>query len=92
MATILTGTVRREAPLSSRNSSSSEIDPATALEQEKKDPKRRFSVTAVPAHEAPLGIPRSEKRFWFQRDKTYDPDAIATQVVTPSSPTASLEY
>ncbi|KAJ9623055.1 hypothetical protein H2203_005987 [Taxawa tesnikishii (nom. ined.)] len=92
MATILTGTVRREAPLSSRNSSSSEIDPATALEQEKKDPKRRFSVTAVPAHEAPLGIPRSEKRFWFQRDKTYDPDAIATQPSVFDNPDTAKEY
>lgn len=28
----------------------------------------------------PLGAPVEEKRFWFQRDKSYDPFAIATQV------------
>lgn len=27
-----------------------------------------------------LGVPHAEKRFWFQRGKTYDPDAIATLV------------
>ncbi len=28
----------------------------------------------------PLGQPREEKKFWFQRGKNYDPNAIATQV------------
>jgi len=28
----------------------------------------------------PLGKPREEKKFWFQRGNGYDPDAIATQV------------
>ncbi|KAE9573149.1 putative transporter [Colletotrichum fructicola] len=28
----------------------------------------------------PLGVPKEEKRFFFQRDKYYDPFAIATQV------------
>ena len=28
---------------------------------------------------APLGVPREEKRFWFQRTKAYNPDAVATQ-------------
>lgn len=35
------------------------------------------SSRAVP----PLGAPVEQKRFWFQRDKNYDPDAIATQVL-----------
>jgi hypothetical protein len=29
-----------------------------------------------------LGEPLQEKRFFFQRGKAYDPDAIATQVCT----------
>ncbi|KAJ0358573.1 hypothetical protein COL154_009079 [Colletotrichum chrysophilum] len=29
----------------------------------------------------PLGAPKEEKRFFFQRDKYYDPFAIATQVI-----------
>lgn len=28
---------------------------------------------------APLGVPPEEKRFWWQRRKPYDLDAIATQ-------------
>ena len=28
----------------------------------------------------PLGEPRQEKKFWFQRSVDYDPNAIATQV------------
>ncbi|KAI1421900.1 major facilitator superfamily domain-containing protein [Xylaria sp. FL1777] len=27
----------------------------------------------------PLGHPREEKKFWFQRGKNYDPNAVATQ-------------
>lgn len=28
----------------------------------------------------PLGVPKDEKRFWWQRTKAFDPNAIATQV------------
>ncbi|GJC78302.1 hypothetical protein ColLi_01140 [Colletotrichum liriopes] len=28
----------------------------------------------------PLGAPIEEKRFWFQRNKSYDPFATATQI------------
>jgi hypothetical protein len=35
--------------------------------------------TEVPSVAAPLGVPADEKRFWWQRKKTYDPNAIATQ-------------
>lgn len=31
----------------------------------------------------PLGVPKEEKRFWFQRTQNYDPNAIATQVSAP---------
>ena len=34
------------------------------------------SITEIP----PLGVPRDEKRFFFQRARSYDPDAIATLV------------
>ena len=33
-------------------------------------------VTEIP----PLGVPLEEKRFFFQRARAYDPDAIATLV------------
>jgi hypothetical protein len=28
----------------------------------------------------PLAAPNEEKRFWFQRTKNYEPNAVATQV------------
>ncbi len=37
------------------------------------------SVVSIPSI-PPLGAPNEEKRFWFQRGKDYNPDAIATQV------------
>lgn len=46
-------------------------------------PERRTEDASDPSssNEAPLlGLPRREKRFWFQRGEAYDPDAIATQV------------
>lgn len=38
------------------------------------------SVNTIP----PLGEPLPKKRFWFQKTKPYDPDAIATQAGSPS--------
>ncbi|KAF6842367.1 transporter YIL166C-like protein 1 [Colletotrichum musicola] len=38
------------------------------------------SVTAV----APLGSPRPERRFWFQKRQNYDPTAIGTQASSTS--------
>jgi len=35
-----------------------------------------LSLAAVPS----LGVPADEKRFWWQRDKSFNPNAIATQV------------
>ncbi|KAE9981006.1 hypothetical protein EG328_011907 [Venturia inaequalis] len=40
-----------------------------------------------------LGVPGTEKRFWFQRGKTfYDPDAIATQPSVFDDPETREEY
>lgn len=36
-----------------------------------------LSVNSIP----PLGVPKEEKRFFFQRTRAYDPEAIATQVI-----------
>jgi hypothetical protein len=40
---------------------------------------------------APLGVPSEEKRFWWQRGKTYDPDAIATQPSVFDDPETAKE-
>lgn len=38
------------------------------------------STSTIAEDVPPLGIPKDEKRFWFQRARSYDPDAIATLV------------
>jgi hypothetical protein len=47
------------------------------------DTKETKTTTRVVESEtynrAPLGLPAEEKRFWWQRNKSYDPTAIATQ-------------
>ncbi len=56
-------------------------DILTVSEHDSGDDKKQaadsvFVVTTIP----PLGAPGYEKRFWWQRDKSFDPHAIATQV------------
>ena len=67
---------------------------ATVLVREKplrveRDPDSKFgpdssttSVNTIPA----LGEPYQGKRFWFQKSKAHDPDAIATQASSSMSP------
>lgn len=43
-------------------------------------------------HIAPLGEPGEERRFWFQRAKSYDPHAIATQPSVYDNPDTAKEY
>jgi hypothetical protein len=49
-------------------------------------------TTEVPTVAAPLGVPAEEKRFWWQRNKTYDPNAIATQPSVFDDPDTAKEY
>jgi hypothetical protein len=49
-------------------------------------------TTEVPTVAEPLGVPAEEKRFWWQRNKTYDPNAIATQPSVFDDPDTAKEY
>ncbi|WDK17095.1 phthalate transporter [Colletotrichum graminicola] len=40
----------------------------------------------------PLGAPIEEKRFWFQRNKSYDPSAVATQPSVFDDPDSAQQY
>lgn len=40
----------------------------------------------------PLGVPSVEKRFWWQRNKGYDPNAIATLPSVFDDPDTAKEY
>lgn len=39
-----------------------------------------------------LGVPSDEKRFWFQRGKSYDPNAVATQPSVFDDPETAKHY
>ncbi|KAF9890603.1 hypothetical protein FE257_005734 [Aspergillus nanangensis] len=41
---------------------------------------------------SPLGEPGAGRRFWFQRAKAFDPDAIATQYSVYDNPDTAKEY
>jgi hypothetical protein len=43
-------------------------------------PEKDASTETIIEEIPPLGVPLDERRFWFQRARAYDPDAIATLV------------
>ncbi|CAG8955299.1 hypothetical protein HYFRA_00011281 [Hymenoscyphus fraxineus] len=71
--------------------SSSEIS-ATKIAEQVSGKATKDSASEVYASIPPLGVPGKEKRFWFQRDKTYDPNAIATQPSVFDDPLTVKEY
>lgn len=80
MTTVITRKIRQND--GSNHQSPAYIEPGDAVLTGEKDVA--VGVKPVDRHVAPLSIPASEKRFFFQRGKGYDPNAIATQVRTYS--------
>jgi hypothetical protein len=75
MATVLTSTTSPGFTPQPETTSTSQR--ASQSDQDEKNPEVSVEGTGdIP----PLGVPGEEKRFWFQRSKGYNPDAIATQV------------
>lgn len=68
------------------------------LSEQKKTPDERVSDLSdsqghfVDEDIPPLGEPASERRFWFQRGKKYNPGAIATQPSVYDNPDTAKEY
>lgn len=50
------------------------------------------STTSLSSNSPPLGAPLEEKRFWFQRYRSYDPDATATQASVFDDPDTAEKY
>ncbi|OIW32292.1 MFS general substrate transporter [Coniochaeta ligniaria NRRL 30616] len=68
---------------------------ATVLTKEKAvvtTQETNSSTTSLDSNSPPLGAPLDEKRFWFQRVNSYDPDAIATQTSVFDDPETAEKY
>ncbi|KAH8807969.1 major facilitator superfamily domain-containing protein [Xylogone sp. PMI_703] len=50
------------------------------------------STSSSNSIDAPLGIPTDERRFWFQRGKSFDKNAIATQPSVYDDPETAKQY
>jgi hypothetical protein len=81
-------TATESNPSSGRSSLGAPLDDISSEKKGVNVRIRKTSSTEIP----PLGAPVEEKRFWFQRTKSYDPDAIATQPSVFDDPDTALQY
>jgi hypothetical protein len=82
------GVLERSTSRGSTSNSSSNDLPDDKGEKNTRVKTNEFAYEVA----ASLGAPAEEKRFWFQRGKTYDPNAIATQPSVFDDPDTEKEY
>ncbi|TDZ17516.1 putative transporter [Colletotrichum orbiculare MAFF 240422] len=66
------------------------IDSASASSESVNKSVPRATTTAV--GNEPLGKPRPERRFWFQKRQNYDPQAVGTQPSVYDDPALAPQY
>jgi hypothetical protein len=89
--------VPSDAPENAESSKNGDVDVSSQFEEylpEFDDPHKDEGTTKLlSGNTLELGVPGSEKRFWFQRSKTfYDEAAIATQPSVYDDPETAEEY
>jgi hypothetical protein len=88
MATVLT----RTAPLKSAEESISEADANGIFDSAIGLDRKPGVVVEIPSDTPNLGVPKEEKRFWWQRSKDFDANAIATQPSVYDDPDTAKDY
>lgn len=89
---LVKGSGLRSRSTATASGSSSSQASLRALEVTDEKAVGNVRITTIPSNVPPLGAPAEEKRFWFQRGKAYDPDAIATQPSVFDDPETALQY
>lgn len=90
MATVLPRFASRRSPVQDVSSIGTESSSLSSSEPVEK--KAEVSAREVPPEVPPLGEPRNEKRFWFQRSSALDKDAVATQLSVFDDRITAQEY
>ncbi|KAK5705085.1 hypothetical protein LTR97_002199 [Elasticomyces elasticus] len=88
MATVLT-----HSGLLNSGTASSDGSGSNSTTTSLKDLDHKATTTVTVSEDIPpLGVPKQEKRFWFQRSKGFESSAIATQPSVYDDPAIAKQY
>ncbi|KAL1866977.1 hypothetical protein VTK73DRAFT_4446 [Phialemonium thermophilum] len=68
------------------------VSSSSSDDEEKKSPYETTTTPVPPPDAPPLGAPHKEKRFWWQRTRNYDGEAIATLPSVYDDPETAKQY